>query len=62
MELLSFKAETKNIEMKGHVESRFPRTIKTDAIRLKQILINLISNAIKYTEQGYVKVEAKVVN
>ena len=59
IELLSFKAESKGLELSYNIHPEFPQTIKTDANRLKQILINLLSNALKYTEKGYVKVEAK---
>jgi signal transduction histidine kinase len=34
--------------------------VKVDANRLKQIIINLISNAIKYTQKGYVKVISRI--
>ena len=40
------------------VDINFPKFIKTDANRLKQILINLISNSIKYTEVGVVELHA----
>lgn len=57
-----FKAETKNVELKAIVSPDFPKYIVTDENRLKQILINLISNSVKYTKQGSVKVEAKADN
>ena len=56
--LLSLKAETKGIELKSVVDINFPKFIKTDPNRLKQILINLISNSIKYTEVGVVILHA----
>ncbi len=37
-----------------------PETIHTDENRLKQIIINLVSNAIKYTQEGHVKVYGHV--
>ena len=56
--LLSLKAETKGIQLNQVVDINFPKFIKTDGNRLKQILINLISNSIKYTEVGVVELHA----
>lgn len=55
--MLRFKAEEKliGLEIDYNLEI-LPRTIDTDANRVKQIIINLISNAIKYTRDGLVMV------
>lgn len=37
-----------------------PKKLQTDQNRLRQILINLISNAIKYTHKGYVRIKARL--
>lgn len=39
-----------------------PVTVATDAVRLRQVMLNLIGNAIKFTPTGAIKVQAKVLN
>lgn len=57
-EVLMFKAETKQIELLYQVQPGFPEKIVTDSNRLRQILINLLSNSLKYTKRGSVVLEA----
>ncbi len=50
-------AENKNISFLIDVEDELPESIETDPTRLKQCLINLISNAVKFTEKGSVRLK-----
>jgi PAS domain S-box-containing protein len=50
-------AEEKGLRFEVQLDEQLPEDIVNDAARLKQILINLISNAVKFTEAGHVKVE-----
>lgn len=50
------KAKEKGIELLVIVDSSLPETIAFDEVRLRQILFNLVGNAIKFTEKGYVKI------
>jgi CheY-like chemotaxis protein len=58
---LSFKIKEKNIELKYNVSSEIPVFVRGDKTRLYQILINLINNAIKFTEKGNVEIIVELV-
>jgi PAS domain S-box-containing protein len=53
-----YQSQKKNIELLLNIEPGLPKTIWLDETRLKQILINLLGNAVKFTEQG--EIELKV--
>ena len=55
-------AQTKNLEFVTHIDKRMPEVILGDSSRLKQIVVNLLSNAFKFTNEGTVKYEVRYVN
>ena len=59
--LFLLKAREKGLEFKIETSSNLPLAIEVDEVRFRQILINLISNAIKFTDKGYVKVNINCI-
>lgn len=53
--LISGKVEENNLVLEIIVDPTMPRTLYGDEIRLKQVLINLVNNAVKFTEQGSIQ-------
>jgi signal transduction histidine kinase/CheY-like chemotaxis protein/HPt (histidine-containing phosphotransfer) domain-containing protein len=58
--LAQFLTERKGLEYKFNVKGELPRFLYGDDVRLKQILINIINNAVNFTEKGFVSFEAGV--
>ncbi len=59
--LLEAQARKKGLELELYFDEQVPPYLKGDAIRLTQIILNLVNNAIKFTEKGGVRVKVKVI-
>ncbi|MDZ4131349.1 MAG: ATP-binding protein, partial [Hydrogenophaga sp.] len=55
-ELMSQVAADKGIDLQFEFDNTLPRWVRGDAMRIRQILFNLIGNAIKFTQQGEVRI------
>ena len=57
---LSVLARQKNIDLVWEIDPKLPRLLIGDPVRLRQVLVNIINNAVKFTNKGRVTVNVKV--
>jgi len=62
VELIKYEADAKPIELVLDIDQQVPKFIWVDYIRLKQILINLMNNAVKFTEKGMIELHVNTVS
>ena len=61
-DMIKYQLQRKDIEMLLNLSPELPRYIWTDAVRLKQVLVNLLTNAVKFTEKGEIELKVTPVN
>ncbi len=59
--MISAKAEEKGLELVFDIDNSVPSIIKGDPLRLGQVIINLMNNAVKFTDKGEVVLKAKML-
>ncbi len=62
IQTIRFKADEKNLSLILKIDDKVPEAIAGDQLRLNQILLNLISNAIKFTQEGEIRVTVKLID
>lgn len=60
-DIFEHKANNKGLELDVNVDTNIPVSFIGDPLRVKQILLNYVSNAIKFTENGYVSIDVKLI-
>lgn len=59
--LNALKAHAKSLELICHVDPALPSTLMGDPLRIQQILVNLISNAVKFSDRGVISISLKLL-
>ncbi|MBF0212554.1 MAG: response regulator [Magnetococcales bacterium] len=61
-EMLAIKAHRKGLSLYNRIPSNLPHALEGDPVRLKQIIVNLINNAIKFTSSGEIVLTVEPIN
>ncbi|WP_169304225.1 response regulator [Deferribacteres bacterium DY0609] len=59
-DLFTIKIEEKGLELFFEIDPEIPQHLTGDPLRIKQVLINLVSNAVKFTDEGEIHIKAEV--
>ncbi|WKL44531.1 PAS domain-containing hybrid sensor histidine kinase/response regulator [Flavobacterium sp. ZE23DGlu08] len=62
IDIFKYQAEINNIDLIVNIDATVPNYVLVDSVRLKQILVNLIGNAMKFTKEGSVALNVSVVS
>ena len=59
--MIDIKAKQKQLDFRVDIDSSIPSMLYGDEVRNRQIIVNLLNNAVKYTKQGYVKLSVSAI-
>lgn len=57
--MIGVKAKSKHLDFIVDVDTKLPSRLKGDPVRIQQILINILNNAVKYTNEGFIRLAVK---
>jgi len=60
--LFETKIREKNLQLIKNYDDKIPRVLSGDPVRLHQIILNLVSNAVKFTSEGKITISARLMN
>lgn len=56
MQIFNMKALRKNLELESEISPDIPECLMLDEARLRQVIINLVGNSVKFTQEGYIRI------
>ncbi|WP_020594743.1 PAS domain S-box protein [Spirosoma panaciterrae] len=59
-DIITYQVQHKKLEMLLNLQPNLPRFVYVDSVRLKQVLVNLLGNAVKFTEKGEIELKITV--
>jgi signal transduction histidine kinase/CheY-like chemotaxis protein/sugar lactone lactonase YvrE len=62
VDIITYQAQNKGLELLLNMPADLPRFIYTDTIRLKQVIVNLLSNAVKFTHTGEIELKISLLS
>jgi signal transduction histidine kinase/DNA-binding response OmpR family regulator len=61
IDIITYQANEKGLEILLNIQSDIPRFIWADSVRLRQVLVNLLGNAVKFTKKGEIELRVSII-